>query len=223
MAAFSAPVPLRRRATALPLLVAGAAVALLTLPAARLFVGIGRSAVAPTAMARHASGFAAETSNPSALKKKPTQEYTMQPEALQKLHGENWEAVDNILRGNQAEKPSEILRARYTALVYKDAKFLAATCKQEGMQKREMFKKWTEVLGLTPKDPLKMAEQMFSGGDPAEQLRDPTRYEIVEEKGNEVEWKIFCSNGKVYHERLMFEPDPKWGFIIAGQDFGDFE
>ena len=47
-------------------------------------------------------------------------------------HGDAWEMVDKILKGERASNPEAIMRARFTALRFKDPQFLAATEKEEG-------------------------------------------------------------------------------------------
>ncbi|CAJ1387752.1 unnamed protein product, partial [Effrenium voratum] len=57
----------------------------------------------------------------------PKAKSTISREQLERDHGASWELVDKILKGERAASPEAIMRARFTALRFKDPQFLAAT------------------------------------------------------------------------------------------------
>ncbi|CAE7577051.1 unnamed protein product, partial [Symbiodinium sp. CCMP2456] len=56
--------------------------------------------------------------------------------------------VDKILKGERADTPEAIMRARFTALRFKDPQFLAATEKEEGTSIKKRAAGWAKTLGM---------------------------------------------------------------------------
>lgn len=134
---------------------------------------------------------------------------------LTKDHGEKWEMVDSILKGKKAESAEAMLRARFTALRYKDAKFLASTEEQEpGQSKQACIDKWMKAMGLLETDIFDFFAGL-SGGERIDTFKEPDRLEILGTDGDEVEFVIVGKNGQFSHERNKFGPDAKWGYILT--------
>ncbi|CAJ1337517.1 unnamed protein product [Effrenium voratum] len=107
------------------------------------------------------------------------------------------------------------MRARFTALRFKDPQFLAATEKEEGTSIKKRAAGWAKTLGLEEKD---MVEKLtgFFGAD-VDALQDPVAFEVVSADEETVEFKIRCRNGKTLHEKSTFQKDRKWGYVYSGE------
>eukprot|EP00435_Cladocopium_sp_Y103_P000667 s2365_g1.t1 len=81
----------------------------------------------------------------------PKVKSTISREQLERDHGDSWQMVDKILKGERAESPEAIMRARFTALRFKDPQFLAATEKEEGTSIKKRAAGWAKTLGLEEK------------------------------------------------------------------------
>lgn len=141
-------------------------------------------------------------------------------EELKADHGDQWESVNSILSGKAAKSPEAIMRARYTALKFKDVNFLAATEMEEGVGQKERAKAWSVALGL---EELDFFSNLFTSNDQKDMdsLRDVSGFEVVKADGETVEFKIRCKDGKVLHEKSYFEANKKWGFVFSGKsEFG---
>lgn len=148
---------------------------------------------------------------------------SLSQDQLQKDHGDKWEDVDRILKGKKAVSPEAIMRARFTALKFKDVNFLAATEEDENRQTRkERAEGWAITLGLKFQEKGFFDDIPFFGGGNDEEedsysLRDPVSFEVVSADGDTVDFKIFCRDGKVLHEKSVFKEDRKWGYIYSGE------
>mmetsp|Transcript_32376 Transcript_32376/g.75161 ORF Transcript_32376/g.75161 Transcript_32376/m.75161 type:complete len:226 (+) Transcript_32376:77-754(+) len=208
----------RRRST----LATGAlAVALLCacaslLPAEDSFVLGARAGPArAVAVARQAEGFSDKSV------KKGKDKVVLKPEDLQALHGDKWELVDAVFKGKKAVSPEAIMRARFTALYYKDPGFLAATELDEKANLRERQEQWSVTLGLKEKSILDTLRMI---GVEIENLQEADSFEVIEATDSEVEFKIRCRNGKTLHERSTFKEDKKYGYVYSGiSEFGQWE
>jgi len=145
----------------------------------------------------------------------PKVKSTISREQLERDHGSNWEMVDKILKGDRAESPEAIMRARFTALRFKDAQFLAATEKEEGTSIKKRAAGWAKTLGLEEKDWVESLTNLF--GNDGDSLRDPVNFEVVSSDPENVEFKIRCRDGKTLHERSRFQKDRKWGYVYSGE------
>lgn len=137
-------------------------------------------------------------------------------EQLQADHGDKWELVDKILKGKKAENPEAMMRARFTALRFKDTVFLAATEQDENVSQKKRAEVWAMVLGLQQRGVFDSILAVFSGGSNYDSLSAVKKFEVVDASGSEVEFKITCANGKVLHERSKMVADKRWGFVYAG-------
>lgn len=139
---------------------------------------------------------------------------------LEKDHGDKWELVDRILKGKKAESPEAMLRARFTAVRYKDSKFLAATeecAPGGGLSTAGRADIWAKRLGLEEPDFFD-AVFMFFAKDRNTILQNPGKLEVLDADATEVEFKVYGTDGSSTHERSKFLSDPKWGFVYAGED-----
>eukprot|EP00413_Alexandrium_margalefii_P027790 CAMPEP_0204569148 /NCGR_PEP_ID=MMETSP0661-20131031/37585_1 /ASSEMBLY_ACC=CAM_ASM_000606 /TAXON_ID=109239 /ORGANISM="Alexandrium margalefi, Strain AMGDE01CS-322" /LENGTH=232 /DNA_ID=CAMNT_0051577231 /DNA_START=59 /DNA_END=757 /DNA_ORIENTATION=+ len=181
----------------------------------------GRPAQArDAAVARQASGFSEAT----AKKSKASDKKVLTPEDLEALHGDRWELVDAVFKGKKAASPEAIMRARFTALYYKDPGFLGATETDPDSQAplRDRVKSWAVTLGL--KEKTLMEKVMSITGVDTENLREADSFEVIEATDTEVEFKIRCRNGKTLHERSTFKEDKKYGYVFSGESaFGQWE
>jgi len=158
-------------------------------------------------------------------KPKSTAEEASSPiarEELEKDHGSSWQMVDKILKGDRAESPEAMMRARFTALRFKDPQFLAATERDENLPTvRERNANWQVTLGLKDRDFFEGLMNSFSDID---SLQDPVAFEVVASDEDDVEFKIKCGNGKTLHEKSRFKKDKKWGFVYSGtSEFAKWE
>jgi len=143
-------------------------------------------------------------------------------EDLEKDHGDMWQAVDSIFSGQKAESPEVIMRARFTALKFKDPNFLAAT--EVDADKRELKERadqWATTLGMKEQSPF---DWLVRVGESTGSLTQAQSFEVVSASGNWVEFKIRCGDGKTLHEKSRFQEDKKWGYVYSGEsEFGNWE
>jgi len=210
----------RRRRGPLALCAGTLALALLGAIYNGLTFAASRSAAARAqgpGVARQATGF-----SDAAAKKKASDKKVLTPEDLEALHGDKWELVDAVFKGKKAESPEAIMRARFTALYYKDPGFLAATEVDELTPLRDRVKDWAVTLGLKEKSLFETARSLL--GVELENLREADKFELIEGTDTEVEFKIRCRNGKTLHERSTFKEDKKYGYVFSGESaFGNWE
>lgn len=129
--------------------------------------------------------------------------------------------VDDVFKGKKAASPEAIMRARFTALHYKDPGFLAATEIDDAVNLRERTSQWQVTLGLKEKSFL---DNIRLIGEDIENLKEADSFEVIEATDTEVEFKIRCKNGKVLHERSTFTEDKKYGYVFSGKSaFGNWE
>ncbi|CAK9047546.1 unnamed protein product [Durusdinium trenchii] len=175
------------------------------------FVGIHQSR--NTLVPRRGEGFEGAPS--------PKVKSTISREQLERDHGDSWEMVDQILKGERASSPEAIMRARFTALRFKDPQFLAATEKEEGTSIKKRAAGWAKTLGLEEKTLADAFTGLF--GSDIEALQDPLSFEVVTADEDSVEFKIRCRNGKTLHEKSKFQQDRKWGYVYSGNsDFAEW-
>mmetsp|Transcript_16308 Transcript_16308/g.38729 ORF Transcript_16308/g.38729 Transcript_16308/m.38729 type:complete len:206 (-) Transcript_16308:210-827(-) len=199
-----------------PLRAARFGVALAALAVLKLsFVGVvsPRRSVKP--VVRRGEGFDAATATPKVKS-------TISREQLERDHGDQWQMVDKILKGERADTPEAIMRARFTALRFKDPQFLAATEKEEGTSIKKRAAGWAKTLGMEEKSWVDSLTTLFASE--AEGLREPVNFEVVSADAETVEFKIRCRNGKTLHERSRFQKDRKWGYVYSGDsDFAEWK
>lgn len=152
----------------------------------------------------------------------PKVKSTISREQLERDHGDSWQMVDKILKGERADTPEAIMRARFTALRFKDPQFLAATEKEEGTSIKKRAAGWAKTLGMEEKSWVDSLTTLFASE--AEGLREPVNFEVVYADAETVEFKIRCRNGKTLHERSRFQKDRKWGYVYSGDsDFAEWK
>eukprot|EP00438_Fugacium_kawagutii_P006351 Skav208397 [mRNA] locus=scaffold1179:129436:129831:- [translate_table: standard] len=122
--------------------------------------------------------------------------------------------VDKILKGERAESPEAMMRARFTALRFKDPQFLGATEREEGTSIKKRSAGWAKTLGLEEKDFAEKIGSLF--GSDTESLQEPVSFEVIGADEESVEFKIRCRNGKTLHEKSRFQKDRKWGYVYSG-------
>jgi len=126
------------------------------------------------------------------------------------------------LKGRKADSPEAILRARFTAVRFKDVKFLANTEERDGVSSKQRLLDWTRILKVRESEDMFDNLQFWLTGNQAraDQMSQAQALEIldVDNEEGEVEFKIRCTDGSVVHERSVFVPDTKWGYIFAGRD-----
>jgi len=167
----------------------------------------------------HAAGFDDEPGKPSAPAR-PKNTIKLTAEQLQADHGEMWEAVDKIFKGEKAKSPEAIMRARFTALKYKDVGFLAATEKEEGSSMKKRAENWATTLGLKERDFLGSIMMNF---EDIKSLAGADKFTVEKADDTMVEFKISCKDGKTLHEKSKFAKDKKYGYVYAGEsDFGEW-
>lgn len=212
----------RRRRFPVAFCAGALALALLCLRPSRSFTsGVPAAGAARgTAVARQASGFS-DAAQEKAVAKKGKDKKVLTPEDLQALHGDKWKLVDAVFKGNRAESPEAIMRARFTALYFKDPGFLAATELDDLVNIRQRVDNWKVTLGLKEKNFL---DSLRLFGEEIENLKEADSFEVIEATDTEVEFKIRCRNGKVLHERSTFKEDKKYGYVFSGESaFGKWE
>lgn len=167
-----------------------------------------------TGVPRNAEGFGESAGGTVMSAKKGIK--TVREEDLKALHGDKWEVVDKIFKGEKAQTPDAIMRARFTALVFKDPVFLAATERDADVPREQRAKDWAVTLGLQKPSFLERIA-LWGENDKIDALKEVERFEVVDTKGNEVEFKIFCAGSQVLHERSTFREDKRFGFVYTGE------
>jgi len=183
-------------------------------------LGSQLSFVSPTpqraALTRRSAGFeAGESSKPKT--KEPEVKASLSREQLEADHGDKWEMVDKVLKGQRAESPEAIMRARFTGLKYKDPQFLAATEKDpsESTTIKKRAANWETTLGLKE---LSWWEKALAWGNPGQDsMQNAVSFEVIDSDEDEVEFKIRCGDGRVLHEKSTFDEDRKWGYVYSGE------
>eukprot|EP00931_Biecheleriopsis_adriatica_P058430 TRINITY_DN3477_c0_g1_i2.p1 TRINITY_DN3477_c0_g1~~TRINITY_DN3477_c0_g1_i2.p1 ORF type:complete len:199 (-),score=52.50 TRINITY_DN3477_c0_g1_i2:198-794(-) len=137
-------------------------------------------------VARAATGFGTSAKAKDRRKRKKVDE-----EQLKIDHGEKASAVERALRGDGAELPEDMVRARFSACRTKDALFMARTEVNDDRSLEKRARGWAK-------------------------LRKIKRFELIEAEDNEVEFKIHCEGG-ILHERSIMEEDEKWGWVYSGK------
>jgi len=146
-------------------------------------------------------------------KKKPANRVELTVEQLQADHGDAWQMVDDVLKGKKASCAEAIMRARFTALRFKDVGFLAAT-EEDDQPQKQRSDNWAITLGL--KDKSFFDNLLRMGGEDVESLKDAQRFEVISATETTVDFKIICANGKTLREKSKFKKDKKWGYIYSG-------
>eukprot|EP00933_Yihiella_yeosuensis_P080241 TRINITY_DN93644_c0_g1_i1.p1 TRINITY_DN93644_c0_g1~~TRINITY_DN93644_c0_g1_i1.p1 ORF type:complete len:231 (+),score=62.63 TRINITY_DN93644_c0_g1_i1:178-870(+) len=219
----------RRHGGCLSLLIVGASAAVLlcTLEQAMSFVaprvssnsyGRQRSLLQQNAK----EGFEEKTEGEVKVKKEPKKKIVVAitQEQLEADHGDKWEMVDNILKGKKASSPEAIMRARFTALKFKDPQFLAATERDETQSTKQRAEQWAVTLGIKEKN---IFDSILNFGQKIEALQQPVSFEVVKADDDDVEFKIRCKDG-VLHEKSRFVSDRKYGYVYSGlSEFGNWE
>ncbi|CAK0811324.1 unnamed protein product, partial [Prorocentrum cordatum] len=157
-----------RRPRALPAAAAGALALLCGRSLAACFAAprpLGEPARVP-AVARGA-GFGDVEAPEAKPKKEVRRSSAVKQEDLERDHGDMWQAVDSIFSGQKAESPEVIMRARFTALKFKDPNFLAATELDEDKRElKERADQWAVTLGLKDKSPFDFIVRLGDEGSP---------------------------------------------------------
>jgi uncharacterized protein YchJ len=201
-----------------PIVLAAGAVALLC--AAGRPVSVVDTFVAPqlasemrtTVVQRRAGGFSDEAKS-GGKAAKPSNRVTLSDEQLKADHGDAWQMVDDVLKGKKASCPEAIMRARFTALRYKDVGFLAAT-EDDDQPQKQRSDQWAITLGLKEKSFFDSLMRM--GGEDIESLAGAKSFKVISAEGDVVDFEITCDNGKKLREKSKFKKDKKWGYIYSG-------
>eukprot|EP00929_Paragymnodinium_shiwhaense_P034245 TRINITY_DN18658_c0_g2_i1.p1 TRINITY_DN18658_c0_g2~~TRINITY_DN18658_c0_g2_i1.p1 ORF type:complete len:295 (+),score=73.53 TRINITY_DN18658_c0_g2_i1:55-939(+) len=165
----------------------------------------------PAAAAEPEAKGVAPSATPSGPKEKRPPIDTKQ---LKVDHGPLAQKVEAILRGKKADTPDMMMRARFSAVRTKDCIFLARTEEDEDKESEEERKiGWLRTLGKEAA--IENFFTMLESRD-AESLRDIDSFDLVEVEGDEVEFKIYCKNGKMLYERSKFKEHPKYGWVYTG-------
>jgi len=206
----------RRRSIALPLCIAAGALAAACFTSQQMqpFVASASSLRVPSSAIQRRAGFGESDPKPSG-KKAQANTVRLTQQDLEALHGEKWELVDAVFKGKKAQNPEAIMRSRFTALYYKDPQFLAATERDGEASLKRRTDNWAAALGLKEQGMLEKIGGMFAGGD-IENLRDIDRFEVLDATDDQVEFKIYCKNGKTLYEKSVCKEDKKYGFIFSG-------
>merc|ERR1719367_2254468 len=107
-----------------------------------------------------------------------------------------------------------MMRARFTALYFKDAGFLAATELDALDNVRMRIDNWKVTLGLKEKS---FFDVLRTLGTETGNLQEAKIFEVVEASDMEVEFNIRCKNGKTLHERSIMSEDRKYGYVYSGE------
>jgi len=157
---------------------------------------------------RDASEEAARLNYPSLSK--------LTPQELQELverdHGKDWPGVLPVVSGKAAERPVDMLRARYTAMRFKDHVFLAKTETAGGVFSIEDFRLqcWEETLGL--RDPNKAVTM------PLENIRYLDRLEIIDVQDLRIFFRLHCGQRGSLFEQGVFKEDKNFGYVYSIDD-----
>eukprot|EP00931_Biecheleriopsis_adriatica_P079511 TRINITY_DN52922_c0_g1_i1.p1 TRINITY_DN52922_c0_g1~~TRINITY_DN52922_c0_g1_i1.p1 ORF type:complete len:225 (+),score=36.75 TRINITY_DN52922_c0_g1_i1:68-742(+) len=131
---------------------------------------------------------------------------------LKQDHGKHWQKVNDILKGKKAESPEEMVRARFSAIRSRNADFMGKTevnAEVESLEQRQYA--WKIMLGL---------ESRASGEPPNSlevALSTLERLEVVGSQGDQIEYKMYCGKNGHVHERAIFKPDEKMGYVYSGK------
>ena len=198
-----------------PMLLAAGAVALMCAGSQHSFVGTPvASETRSPAVARHAGGFSDDAkAGKKAGGPGASNRVTLSNEQLQNDHGDAWQMVDDVLKGKKASCPEAIMRARFTALRYKDVGFLAAT-EDDEQPVKQRSDQWAITLGLKEKSFFDTL--MRAGGEDIESLASAKSFKVISAEGDVVDFEITCDNGKKLREKSKFKKDKKWGYIYSG-------
>ncbi|CAE8623173.1 unnamed protein product [Polarella glacialis] len=140
-------------------------------------------------------------------------------------HGEEeWETVHRVLLGEPAQKPEDMVRARFSACRLKDPLFMARTeldDTRSSVEKRA--RGWAVTFGQEER------KEYDPELGPAQKLRSLVGLEIIESDGESeaccrsstVEFKLDCGEAGVLHERSIMEKDEKWGYVYSGKSVFD--
>jgi len=168
----------------------------------------------PAALRRAGRGFGAALTPPKRQRRRSLAR--MQPERLRERlrtdHGSLWPAVERVVLGKAATCPEEMVRARFTALRYKDPLFMARTECGDGFFRKEAarLKMWEETLGLVPK-----TNAMTT---PWENVKDVDELEVVKAEGLKVLYKIHCGAAGYLYEEGIFKEHPQLGYVFSISD-----
>jgi len=167
-----------------------------------------RAPAQPSAVGREAKGFG--------IKKTGRKRVKVDEAQVMADHGPTiGKEIIKVLKGERvAETPGEMARARYSALRNKDALFMARTERDDDRKLLESRARgWAVTFGQEERD-----EDI--DGPPGLQvaLESLERFEFIEEKGDEVEFKLHCGKVGLMHERSIFEKSDKWGWIFSGDN-----
>mmetsp|Transcript_67307 Transcript_67307/g.152194 ORF Transcript_67307/g.152194 Transcript_67307/m.152194 type:complete len:232 (-) Transcript_67307:111-806(-) len=172
------------------------------------------------AVVQRRAGFADQGATATKKKKKGDDKKRLTKQDLIDLHGDKWELVDKVFKGQKAESPEAIMRARFTALYYKDAGFLGATEQDDLQGLKQRVETWKITLGLKDKS---IWDSLVRIGESIESLKEAESFEVIDSTPDEVEFKIRCRDGKTLHERSTFAKDKKYGFVYTGKSaFGEW-
>jgi len=125
---------------------------------------------------------------------------------LQEDHGDKWEAVERVIRGEGATCPEEMCRARFSALRVQDSGFMANTenGEHELSSLNGRLRMWEETFGQRdPKD---------AKTPPCSFVKDVSGLKVLETVDNTVLYKVYCGTMS-WCERNEFIEHPKWGYI----------
>jgi len=153
---------------------------------------------------RQGRGFAAE----DAVKRKRKK---IVMEQLKAHHGDELAgSVAQVLKTGKAGSPEEMMRARYSAVMSRDALFLGRTERDPNLKsvdKRAHL--WAVIFGQEEATPMD-----GDGGD-SEKLLKAQGFEVIAAEGLEVEYKIDCGPKGILHERSIFQQNDKYGYIYS--------
>lgn len=143
---------------------------------------------------------------------------------LQYDHGDKWQTIKQILgRRAKAENPEMMARARYSAIASRQTSFLGATERDDGRTPKERVEGWEEALGLSQSSvdaSVAWAQDIFkafSAVNEMEYLRRVERFEMIDATDSAAEFKIWCSNGRMLHEKDVYVADNEYGYIYSGE------
>jgi len=117
-----------------------------------------------------------------------------------------------VVLGQAATCPEDMVRARFTALRYKDPVFMARTECGDGFFRKEAarLKMWEETLGLVPK-----SQAMTT---PFEKVKDVKKLEVIKAEGLKVLYKIHCGVAGYLYEEGVYKEHPQLGYVYSISD-----
>eukprot|EP00930_Biecheleria_cincta_P096919 TRINITY_DN88690_c0_g1_i1.p1 TRINITY_DN88690_c0_g1~~TRINITY_DN88690_c0_g1_i1.p1 ORF type:complete len:238 (-),score=45.16 TRINITY_DN88690_c0_g1_i1:42-686(-) len=178
-----------------------------TLSATQAFVTPGVQSRLTSVPLRAAGGF----DDTGSSKTEPKVKAALSQEQLEMDHGDKWQMVDDILKGKRAASPEAMMRARFTALRFKDPQFLASTEKDDSLSIKKRAEAWSVTLGLEERS---WWDKLFAGD--IQSLENPDSFEVISSGEDFVEFKIRCKDGKTLTEKSPFIKDRKWGYVFSG-------